>query len=98
MIAIDVAKRIGSFDVHATFTAPDRGVTALFGRSGAGKTSIVNLIAGIIRPDAGRVSVGSRVYFDAAEGIDVPIERRGIGYVYQDSRLFPHLSVEHNLR
>jgi molybdate transport system ATP-binding protein len=98
MIEVDVTKRFGSFDVRAVFSVPERGVTALFGRSGAGKTSIVHLIAGIVRPDAGRVCVGSRVYFDAARGFDLPIERRGVGYVFQDSRLFPHLTVERNLR
>jgi molybdate transport system ATP-binding protein len=98
MISVEVTKQLGSFRVRAAFAVPERGVTALFGRSGAGKTSIVNLVAGISRPDSGRVSVGAHVYFDSAAGIDVPIERRGIGYVFQDSRLFPHLSVEGNLR
>ncbi len=98
MIEVSVAKRIGSFSVRATFAAPDRGVTALFGRSGAGKTTIVNLIAGIARPDTGRISIGSRVYFDSARGVDEPVERRRVGYVFQDSRLFPHLTVKRNLR
>jgi molybdate transport system ATP-binding protein len=98
MIEIRVAKTIGSFAVDAEFAAPDRGVTALFGRSGSGKTTIVNLIAGIVKPDAGRISIGSRVYFDSAHGIDVPVERRRLGYVFQDSRLFPHLTVRSNLR
>jgi molybdate transport system ATP-binding protein len=98
MIEVSIAKQLGSFSVRATFAAPDTGVTALFGRSGSGKTTIVNLIAGIARPDAGRISVGSRVYFDAARNIDTPIEKRRIGYVFQDSRLFPHLTAGGNLR
>ncbi len=98
MIDVSISKRLGSFSVRAAFAVPDRGVTALFGRSGSGKTTIVNLIAGIARPDGGHIRIGSRVYFDAERGVDVPVERRRIGYVFQDSRLFPHLTVKRNLR
>jgi molybdate transport system ATP-binding protein len=96
MLTVSVRKRLGEFDLHATF-ASQGGVTALFGASGAGKTSIVNMIAGLVRPDEGRITLGDAVLFDAAAGVDVPVHRRHIGYVFQEGRLFPHLSVMHNL-
>ena len=96
MLAVDVEKRLGAFEVNAAFQG-DSGVTALFGPSGSGKTSIVGMIAGLIRPDRGRVVVGDDVLFDSAQGVDVPPHRRGVGYVFQDGRLFPHLSVARNL-
>ena len=73
------------------------GVTALFGPSGAGKTTIVNMIAGLLTPDRGSISFDGTFLFDAAAGINVPPHRRGIGYVFQEGRLFPHLSVRQNL-
>ena len=72
-------------------------MTALVGPSGAGKTTILNMIAGIMKPDAGRIAVSGRVLFDHALGLDEPPERRHCGYVFQDGRLFPHLSVRRNL-
>jgi molybdate transport system ATP-binding protein len=96
ILDIDVKARFGDFDLAARFTAPG-GLTALFGRSGAGKTSLVNLLAGLARPIAGHIRVGGAVLFDAAQGIDLPPEKRRVGYVFQDARLFPHLSVAHNL-
>jgi molybdate transport system ATP-binding protein len=69
----------------------------LFGSSGAGKTSIVNMIAGLVRPDRGHIALDDTVLFDTTRGIDVPVHRRRIGYVFQEGRLFPHLSVAHNL-
>ncbi|QFR32981.1 molybdenum ABC transporter ATP-binding protein [Ancylobacter sp. TS-1] len=99
MIEIDIRlARPGGFVLEATFQAPGAGVTALFGRSGAGKTTIIQALAGVVRPDAGRIVVDGEVFFDAARGIDLPIEARRTGYVFQDARLFPHLSVERNLR
>jgi molybdate transport system ATP-binding protein len=96
MLAVDVDKKLGTFEVNAAFQG-DSGVTALFGPSGSGKTSIVGMIAGLIRPDRGRVVVGGDVMFDSARDVDVPPHRRGVGYVFQDGRLFPHLSVARNL-
>ena len=96
MLRIDVQKRIGDFTISATF-AGGEGATALFGPSGAGKTTIVNMIAGLTHPDRGRISLDDTVLFDAAERIDIPAHRRRIGYVFQEGRLFPHLSVAHNL-
>ncbi|CAA0097256.1 Vitamin B12 import ATP-binding protein BtuD [Starkeya nomas] len=99
MIEIDIRlARPGGFALESAFTAPGAGVTALFGRSGAGKTTIIQAVAGVVRPDAGRIAVGGEVFFDAARGIDLPIEARRTGYVFQDARLFPHLLVESNLR
>lgn len=99
MIEIDIRlARPGGFALQADFAAPSAGVTALFGRSGAGKTTIIQAVAGVVRPDAGRIAVEGETFFDAARGVDVPIEARRVGYVFQEARLFPHLSVERNLR
>ena len=87
-----------AFHLDVRFALPSRGITALFGKSGAGKTSIINAVAGLVVPDAGRIVIGDEVFFDAALGIAMPIEQRGVGYVFQDARLFPHRSVEGNLR
>ena len=97
MIEIDLEKRLGSFAIEARFAAPDTGITALFGRSGAGKTSIVNMLAGLLRPDRGRIAVGGELLFSSADGVDLPPERRRLGYVFQEGRLFPHYSVRGNL-
>ena len=95
MLTVDVEKRLGEFTVAAKFDAPD-GVTALFGPSGSGKTSIVNMIAGLITPDRGRIMYDGTLLFDSG-GMDEPPHRRHIGYVFQDGRLFPHLTVAQNL-
>ncbi|MDB5681056.1 MAG: molybdenum transporter ATP-binding protein [Sphingomonas bacterium] len=92
---LDVTRRLGEVEVALRLEA-DSGVTVLFGPSGVGKTSVLNMIAGLLRPDRGHVRVGGVTLFDATT--DVPIERRRAGYVFQDSRLFPHLRVAANLR
>jgi molybdate transport system ATP-binding protein len=97
MIEIRVRKSFDPFVVDVDFAAPARGITALFGRSGAGKTSVLKAVAGALRPDDGRIVVGDRLLFDGAERVDLPIEQRRIGYVFQDARLFPHLGVRANL-
>lgn len=97
VLDVEVRRRFGDFQLAARFAAGP-GVTALFGRSGAGKSSLVNLLAGLERPEAGHIVLGERVLFDAAAGIDLPPEQRRLGYVFQEGRLFPHLSVEGNLR
>ncbi len=84
-------------EIDVAFEVEGPTVTALFGRSGAGKTSVVGMVAGLSRPDSGRVAVDGRVLFDDRRGIDVPPHRRRIGYVFQESRLFPHYSVRGNL-
>jgi len=98
MLYVSVSKRRPEFSLEATFTAPIPGVTALFGRSGSGKTTLINLIAGLLAPDAGQIRLGEDVLTDTAQGLAVPVERRRMGYVFQDARLFPHLTVESNLR
>jgi len=98
VISVDVRRQLGRFALAASFEARDARLTALFGRSGCGKSSILAAIAGLLRPDAGRIAVGDETLFDSSRGIDVPAERRRIGFVFQDDRLFPHLSVRDNLR
>lgn len=96
MLEVEVERRLGDFRVEARFRS-DRGVTALFGRSGAGKTSIVNMVSGLLRPDRGRIEVDGHVLFDSARGIDVKPWKRRVGYVFQEGRLFPHMTVRRNL-
>lgn len=96
MLEVDVKRRLGDFGIEARFSS-DQGVTALFGRSGAGKTSIVNMVSGLLKPDEGRIEVGGHVLFDSAAGVDLPPWKRRIGYVFQEGRLFPHLTVRSNL-
>jgi molybdate transport system ATP-binding protein len=96
MLAVDVEKRLGDFSLRARFEAGG-GVTAVFGPSGAGKTTLVNMISGLVAPDRGRIAIDDTVLFDSAKRIDLPPHRRRIGYVFQEGRLFPHLSVKHNL-
>src|SRR6476646_278872 len=92
MLAVAVEKKLGDFALRAQFSG-EHGVTALFGPSGAGKTSIVNMIAGLVRPDLGRIALDDDVLFDSDSRVSLPAFRRHIGYVFQDGRLFPHLSV-----
>ena len=96
MLDIDVLLRRGHFQRQVRIEADTR-VLALTGPSGAGKTSVLNAIAGLLRPVSGRIAIDGRVLFDAAAGIDVPTHRRRIGYVFQDARLFPHRDVRGNL-
>jgi molybdate transport system ATP-binding protein len=96
MLSFDAEKRFPEFAVAAKFET-GAGVTALFGPSGAGKTTIVNMIAGLIAPDRGRIEVGGTLLFDSATKLNVPPHQRRIGYVFQDGRLFPHFSVMQNL-
>jgi molybdate transport system ATP-binding protein len=96
MLRVDVTKSLGAITVDAAFDS-EGGVTALFGPSGAGKTSLINMIAGLLRPDRGRIEVDGETLDDTTARIHVPAHRRRIGYVFQDARLFPHLSVAQNL-
>ena len=96
VLAVDVEKKLGALKLSVRFNAAS-GVTALFGSSGAGKTSVVNMIAGLLTPDSGSIALDDTVLFDAAAAINVPPYQRRIGYVFQEGRLFPHLSVRQNL-
>lgn len=93
---IAIERRLGDTDIALALTA-GAGLTVLFGPSGAGKTSVLNMVAGLLRPDRGRIAVGGRLLFDAAAGIDVPTQARRAGYVFQEPRLFPHRRVRANL-
>ncbi|MGE7371133.1 molybdenum ABC transporter ATP-binding protein [Neorhizobium sp. NPDC001467] len=95
-LTVDARTRLGAFSLDVSFTS-DRGVTALFGRSGSGKTSVIRMIAGLSRPDHGRIVFDGDVLADAANRIFVPPHRRRFGYVFQEARLFPHLDVRRNL-
>lgn len=96
LFEVDVTRRMGAAQIALAF-ASDAPVTALVGPSGIGKTTILNMIAGVLRPDHGRIAVAGLTLFDSAQGVDVPPERRRCGYVFQDDRLFPHMSVRRNL-
>jgi molybdate transport system ATP-binding protein len=96
MLRVDVSKQLGEFFIEATFASEGR-VIGLFGASGAGKTSLINMIAGLLRPDRGTIAIDGEMLDDAAVRLHVPAHRRRIGYVFQDARLFPHLDVRQNL-
>lgn len=96
MLRVEVFKQLGNFSLDVAFTSEGR-VTGLFGSSGAGKTSLVSMIAGLVTPDRGRIAIDKAVLYDRSKRIDLPAYRRRIGYVFQDARLFPHLSVAQNL-
>jgi molybdate transport system ATP-binding protein len=96
MLRVDIAKQLGDFALEAAFTSEGR-VTGLFGASGAGKTSLVNMIAGLLRPDRGIIALDDEILDDTEAEVHVPPHRRRIGYVFQDARLFPHMNVGQNL-
>jgi len=96
MLRVDIAKQLGDFVLEASFSSEGR-VTGLFGASGAGKTSLVNMIAGLLRPDRGVIALDDEILDDTKKGVHVPPHRRRIGYVFQDARLFPHMNVAQNL-
>lgn len=97
MLEVDIELRRGSFLLAAAFAAEAAGVTALYGRSGSGKTSLVGALAGLLRPLRGSIRLDGVSLFDSAAGVNLPPERRRLGYVFQEGRLFPHLSVAGNL-
>ena len=96
MLSLDVELRRGRFERRVTIEESAR-VLAITGPSGAGKTTVLNAIAGLVKPRSGHIAVDGRVLFDSARGIDLPAHRRRVGYVFQDARLFPHLDVRRNL-
>ncbi|HEY5046774.1 MAG TPA: molybdenum ABC transporter ATP-binding protein [Rhizomicrobium sp.] len=89
--------RFGAFALDVSFRIEERGITALFGPSGSGKTTTINALSGLFRPCEGRIVIDERVVLDTERGIFVPARERRIGYVFQDTRLFPHMSVRDNL-
>lgn len=98
MLQVDVRRRLGTFHLDVSFKVDANAILAVHGPSGSGKTTLINLLAGLERPDSGRIVIDGRVLFDSASGVDVKPEARRIGYVFQDCRLFPHMSVASNLR
>jgi molybdate transport system ATP-binding protein len=95
-LEVQLAHRFEGFTLDLAFAAPP-GVTALFGQSGAGKTTIVNAIAGLLRPNQGRISLDGTPLLDTARRVAIPTHRRRVGYVFQEGRLFPHLTVRQNI-
>lgn len=96
MLNVSLQHTFGGFDLDVALQAGP-GITALFGRSGAGKTTVINAVAGLLKPDAGKISFGDAVLCDMARGIHLPPYQRQFGYVFQDARLFPHMNVRENL-
>jgi molybdate transport system ATP-binding protein len=96
MLRVDVSKQLGEFSIEASFTSEGR-ITGMFGASGAGKTSLINMIAGLLRPDRGTIAIDAETLDDTSARMHIPAWRRRIGYVFQDARLFPHLDVGQNL-
>jgi molybdate transport system ATP-binding protein len=96
MIAVDIETKLGEFPLNARFETRVP-VTALFGPSGAGKSSIINAIAGLIKPARGKITIAGKTLFDSEKHINLPAHKRGVRVVFQESRLFPHLSVRQNL-
>jgi molybdate transport system ATP-binding protein len=96
ILSVAITLDRGDFSLDIRFER-EAGLIALAGPSGAGKTTVVNAIAGLVRPRQGRIVLDNTVLFDAAMGIDVPVHKRRLGYVFQEGRLFPHLSVQGNL-
>jgi len=95
-ISIDVIKKLGNFELQASFELP-AGFTAIVGRSGSGKTALLNIISGLNRPEAGRVAIAGQTLVDISRKINIAPHKRHIGYVFQEARLFPHLTVRQNL-
>ena len=95
-ISVDIRKSLGAFTIDVWFETSG-GITALFGKSGAGKTSIIQMLAGLMSPDNGRIAVDGQQIYDSSTNLNAPPERRQIGYVFQDARLFPHMNVRRNL-
>jgi len=95
-LSVCVKKRLNYFDLDINFSCRDEELLAMIGPSGSGKTSIIRMIAGLDRPDEGRISYGDEVWFDSLRKIFVPPQKRRLGYVFQDYTLFPHLTLREN--
>lgn len=97
-ISVRIRHDLGGFVLSADFAVEKPGITALFGPSGSGKTSIVNAIAGLLRPQSGKIELDGDTVLDTDAGLFVPSQKRRVGYMFQDARLFPHMTVQSNLR
>lgn len=98
MLSLNVMQQQGDHVLEVDLQIPAKGITAIFGVSGAGKTSLINAISGLTQPQRGRIQLHDRLLFDAEQKIALPPEKRRIGYVFQDARLFPHYRVRGNLQ
>ena len=98
MLKLQISQLLGDHLLDVNVTVPGSGITAIFGVSGAGKTSLINAIGGLTQPQSGQIQLNDRVLFDAATNVNLPPEKRRIGYVFQDARLFPHYRVRGNLQ
>jgi molybdate transport system ATP-binding protein len=96
MLEVNVRLSVGGFAIDAAFTVPP-GITVLFGPSGAGKTTVLSAVAGLVRPEAGRIALAQTAWFDAERGVDLPPEQRGLSLVFQSLALFPHLTALSNV-
>lgn len=96
MLQVSVRKRLKYFDLDIAFTCPEKKRLVLIGPSGAGKTTLIRMIAGLEKPDEGRIAFGDEVWFDSLQGIHLPPQKRGLGYVFQEYSLFPHLNLYQN--
>ena len=97
MLQVSIQKQLEAFALQVSFVLASHGITVLWGASGSGKTTLLQCLAGLLRPDAGRIACREAVWFDAERGVCLAPERRRLGYVFQDVRLFPHLSVLDNI-
>lgn len=96
-LVIRYKQTLGELEFDIDLTLPEKGITAVFGRSGAGKTSLINVVAGLKQPNSGLVQVNGVTLFDSDHGVNIPVHKRNVGYVFQDARLFPHYKVKNNL-
>lgn len=97
-LVLKYQQQLGDNDFDIDLTLPSRGITAIFGRSGAGKTTLINVISGLKNPDRGIVDIAGTVLFDSEKGVNLPVHKRNVGYVFQEARLFPHMKVRANLK
>tara|TARA_B100000029_G_scaffold369710_3_gene363574 strand:- start:2820 stop:3905 length:1086 start_codon:yes stop_codon:yes gene_type:complete len=97
MLEVNIAGEIGTLQMRANFSSQSGHITALLGRSGSGKSTIINMIAGLLTPQTGLIKIDQETFFDSSHRINLPPEKRRVGYVFQDNRLFPHMSVQRNL-